>query len=320
MKALSFISNYMYVLLIVLLFINMKQRRIRGSRKKQIATVHIALLMMLFEFMVVAIMVFALPPITALAAFGIVIGIGFGLRKKVWPYTLHCKECGKTLSFSYIVGHDDCLCAECHAKAHPEEAVKKEEPKKTPAIEEENVEEKTDELQDSFSKAKSVDEIDWELWEPTDRCVITYVEVDGKLLFIEKKRGLGNGYFNAPGGHIEESETASEAAIRETKEETGLDIENPVFRGILRFQFANGIREIGYVFFADNAKGELKECEEARPFWQEKATLPWENMWADDRLWLPGALEGKKFDACFVFDDREMIDSRVTWLDEEEDE
>ena len=132
MKALSFISNYMYVLLIVLLFINMKQRRIRGSRKKQIATVHIALLLMLFEFMVVAIMVLQLPPITAVAALGIVFGIGFGLRKKVWPYTLHCKECGRTLSFSYIVGHDDCLCAECHQKAHPEVAVKKMEEKMTP--------------------------------------------------------------------------------------------------------------------------------------------------------------------------------------------
>ena len=40
----------------------------------------------------------------------------------------------------------------------------------------------------------------------------------------EKKRGLGEGYFNAPGGHIEEAETAMEAAVRETKEETGVDI------------------------------------------------------------------------------------------------
>ena len=39
-------------------------------------------------------------------------------------------------------------------------------------------------------------------------------------------------------------------------------------------------------------------------------------MWEDDRLWLPAALEGRRFDAQFIFDDRKMISSRVEILDE----
>ena len=36
-----------------------------------------------------------------------------------------------------------------------------------------------------------------------------------------------------PGGGIEAGESSIDAAIRETKEETGLDIENPVLCGII---------------------------------------------------------------------------------------
>ena len=34
-------------------------------------------------------------------------------------------------------------------------------------------------------------------------------------------------------------------------------------------------------------------------------------MWKDDRIWLPMALEGKRYSGYFIFDDKEMIDSAV---------
>lgn len=43
-----------------------------------------------------------------------------------------------------------------------------------------------------------------------------------KILFLEHKK---YGVWLQPGGHIEEGETPDEAAIRETREETGLEIE-----------------------------------------------------------------------------------------------
>ena len=44
---------------------------------------------------------------------------------------------------------------------------------------------------------------------------------DGKILLIQQK----NGHWGFPKGHIEDDETERNAAIRETKEETNIDVE-----------------------------------------------------------------------------------------------
>ena len=56
------------------------------------------------------------------------------------------------------------------------------------------------------------------------KCIVAGCLVirDGKVL-LQKHKKLG--VWLPPGGHIEESEFPDEAAIRETKEETGLDVE-----------------------------------------------------------------------------------------------
>jgi 8-oxo-dGTP pyrophosphatase MutT (NUDIX family) len=50
--------------------------------------------------------------------------------------------------------------------------------------------------------------------------VSAYAVRDGKVLLIKHKK---LGLWLAPGGHIDEGETPDEAALRELKEETGLD-------------------------------------------------------------------------------------------------
>ena len=160
-----------------------------------------------------------------------------------------------------------------------------EEKKKTPE----------DKLEESFVNADKVDDINWDQWEPTERCVLTYVTDGDKILLINKKTGLGKGYINAPGGHIEIEETKTEAAIRETKEETGLDVSKSTWSGTL-----------------------IDECDETKPFWTDISALDYSSMWEDDRLWLPLALSGKKFSGYFIFDDLEMLDSKVVEEDDEE--
>ena len=63
------------------------------------------------------------------------------------------------------------------------------------------------------------EEIDWATWEPDDRATLLFVIRGGEILFIHKKRGLGAGKINGPGGRIEPGETPEQAAIRETEEE-----------------------------------------------------------------------------------------------------
>ncbi len=310
-------NNYAWILVFILL-VNMSQRKIPNTNRKRVALIWLAALTLLYYAIVVITSMFP-SPWPAAGVYGglaLVLVIIIVFRRKMWPFTLHCKKCKKKLQWAYIIGHDDCLCQDCYDKEHPEEAEARRQREKQQELAKRPREEV---INEEYAKAQTVDEIDWDLWEPNHRCVITYVQDGDRLLFIEKKKGLGNGYYNAPGGHIEETETATEAAIRETREETGVEIENLEYRGKLCFQFSDGIRELGYVYFATYAGGELKECEEARPFWIDRNEIPYDNMWADDRLWLPGALEGKHFEAMFIFNDREMISSRVVFEDEAED-
>lgn len=51
-----------------------------------------------------------------------------------------------------------------------------------------------------------------------------YVEKDNKVLMVQEK-GQSWGLWSLPGGHIDPGETLEQAAIRETKEETGYDVE-----------------------------------------------------------------------------------------------
>ncbi|MEO8364840.1 MAG: NUDIX hydrolase [Pseudoxanthomonas sp.] len=59
-------------------------------------------------------------------------------------------------------------------------------------------------------------------WQP-DVTVATVVVRDGRLLMVEE-RAQGKLVFNQPAGHLEPDESLSEAALRETREETGWEV------------------------------------------------------------------------------------------------
>lgn len=156
-----------------------------------------------------------------------------------------------------------------------------------------------------------IDEIDWSTWEPTERAVLMFMHHGEKLLLIRKKRGLGAGKINAPGGRIDPGETPSEAAIRESTEEVCMTPANPEKRGELFFQFKDGYGLHGTVFFSDTFTGTPAETDEADPFWCRIDEIPYHEMWEDDRYWLPLALAKVPFTAYFVFDDDRMVDKRI---------
>ena len=62
-------------------------------------------------------------------------------------------------------------------------------------------------------------DIDWQKWKPQQRATLVFVIRDGEILLIRKKKGLGAGKINAPGGRIGSGETPAEGAVREAQEE-----------------------------------------------------------------------------------------------------
>ena len=50
---------------------------------------------------------------------------------------------------------------------------------------------------------------------------------EGKIALIKRGNEPGKGKWSVPGGLVELGETLEQTVIRETKEETGLDVENP---------------------------------------------------------------------------------------------
>jgi 8-oxo-dGTP diphosphatase len=156
-----------------------------------------------------------------------------------------------------------------------------------------------------------IEEIDWKAWVPQQRATLLFVIRGGQILLIRKKRGLGAGKINGPGGRIDPGETPLEAAIREVQEELCVTPTGVRDCGELRFQFLDGLSIHGYVFTATDCDGEPQETEEATPLWTPIDAIPYDEMWADDWLWYPLMLAGTRFDGRFLFDGDRMLGFEV---------
>ncbi len=153
--------------------------------------------------------------------------------------------------------------------------------------------------------------IDWATWQPRQLANLCFVLRGGEILLIRKKRGLGAGKINAPGGKIDPGETALDSAVRETFEEVGVRPLDAERRGELHFQFRDGFSLHCAVFLARSFTGEPHETDEAIPLWTPLDAIPYDEMWADDRYWLPLLLRGDKFAGFFEFDGETLLNHRI---------
>jgi 8-oxo-dGTP diphosphatase len=157
----------------------------------------------------------------------------------------------------------------------------------------------------------------WTNFTPIDRAVLMFVQDGTSVLLMHKKRGLGAGKVNAPGGRLEEGESYRDAAIRECEEEVLVTPIDPHKIGELYFRFTNGHTIYGEVFWSIAHRGTPTETEEANPFWSKLHELPYEKMWADDRIWMPAVVLGHKFRGFFDFRDDTMLAGSVSFVSQE---
>lgn len=128
---------------------------------------------------------------------------------------------------------------------------------------------------------------------------------DGKILLGMKKRRFGVGKWNHCGGKVQSGETISQAAVREIKEEVGISVRESDAEkvGFIDFYFKDKPEwnQKMHIFLVKSWDGEATESEELSPKWFDLNEIPYDNMWADDKHWLPMVLAGKNVEGKFNF-------------------
>lgn len=130
-----------------------------------------------------------------------------------------------------------------------------------------------------------------------------------EILLGMKKRGFGAGRWNGFGGKVEEGETVEAAARRETKEECDITLTKMEELGVHEFEFSHdrgNVLEV-HTFRGDTWEGEPIETEEMKPKWYSVDAIPYDEMWPDDRYWIPLFLENKKFRTKFLFGEKDQV-------------
>ena len=97
------------------------------------------------------------------------------------------------------------------------------------------------------------------------KAVRTYLIKNNKVVVIRYKQH-DNGYYNIPGGKIEDGETPDETSIREFKEETGIIITKQHYIGHYTIEYPDRIFDFE-IFFVDDYIGEPQEFDENDSMW-----------------------------------------------------
>jgi 8-oxo-dGTP pyrophosphatase MutT (NUDIX family) len=138
----------------------------------------------------------------------------------------------------------------------------------------------------------------------TIRATLCTIIKNGLILLQWKSPGrFGEGKWNGVGGKIKPEETPEECAKREVFEETNLYVLKLIPHGTIRHYFGkkNEPDWIVYHYSVKDFKGEPKGSDEGELRWFSFDDIPYEEMWQDDRYWLPFQIQGKSFQGEFYF-------------------
>ena len=104
---------------------------------------------------------------------------------------------------------------------------------------------------------------------PIRKAVRCYLIKDNEVVVTKYKKGnKKEGYYDIPGGKIEEGESPKQTAIREMKEETGIEIQNLKYKGIMTIEYPDRMF-IFDTFISKEYEGEPQNMKENTSEWIE---------------------------------------------------
>lgn len=118
---------------------------------------------------------------------------------------------------------------------------------------------------------------------------LCYIEKDGCYLMlhrIKKQNDVNQDKWVGIGGKFEDRESPEDCVLREAREETGLTLHHPEYRGIVTFVSDRWETEYMHLFWSDSFSGSIKECDEGVLEWISKEDLMQLPMWAGDVIFL----------------------------------
>ena len=118
---------------------------------------------------------------------------------------------------------------------------------------------------------------------------LCYIEQNGKYLMLHrtvKENDENKDKWIGVGGKFEDKESPEECAVREIKEETGLNARKLDFRGIVTFVSDKWPTEYMHLFTCTDFDGDIIKCDEGELEWIDKNDLLRLNLWEGDKIFL----------------------------------
>jgi 8-oxo-dGTP pyrophosphatase MutT (NUDIX family) len=161
---------------------------------------------------------------------------------------------------------------------------------------------------------------------------MAYIVSKGKVLMIKKvvrENDPNSGYFTLPGGKIKFEEKGlnnifgrRESAIRETLEETGIRMLNPVLQGIILFDnsqrtfsdWKNPDNFLVYIYSSKKFSGKIKASDEGVPYSVPLEKLEEVPSNSGDKLMYGWLKDGRKFFGVIYHKGNE-VDEVNSWVD-----
>ena len=116
---------------------------------------------------------------------------------------------------------------------------------------------------------------------------LCYLYRDDEVLMMHrtrKKNDMNRDKWIAVGGRFEAGESPEECALREVREETGLIMLDPQYRGVVTFINDRYETERMHLFTCEKWTGDMTDCDEGELVWLPKKEMDALPQWEGDRI------------------------------------